>query len=598
MKIKTRISLALSLCAVLVLAVVAFWPVVRAELLTWDDNVQVTDNPDIRSLDAAGVHKIFTSFYVAMYQPLATLSYALEYRLVGLHPWLYHVDNLALHLANCLLVWWLSLLLFRQRRVALLSALLFALWPTQVEVVAWISCRSTLLASGLMLGALISALYYWRRQRLWQLLLVHILFILAILAKPLALIFVGLLALLALREGKFRWKLVYELAPVLIISVVFGVVAMAGRQFSGVIEYHYFNLWKYLAVVGYSFCWQLYKLVWPFSLSNYYSIPVILEQLPAYVYWSALASVLILLLAMASLRYKKSFFAWWFIINISISLLVTPYNLQTGADRYNYLACLALIWPLSLLACHLWPAGKARYYYSACLLLGLMLVVNARSLTAVWHDDIALWRNAATANPSIAAVWYNLGSAYYKQGDWKKAYEAAEYTRLANPFGSDAYVLRGRLKMTVLKDSSGALRDFAKATQLKANNPSAQYNLGLAQLQAGQLAGAAASFEQAIIDNTAKPAPDQEELANAYFMLGQTYLRQNKWRNAERMLTQAIEIDRQQTDENSTNYSAALFARGLARQVLHHPSACADFRSAADLGQTGAKVMLKGCPAQ
>ena len=106
-----RLATALGLLLVLVATLVAYTPAFQADFTNWDDPAYVTRNPLIRELSSENIRRMFTEVYWAAYYPLTLLSYAIEHRLVGLSPWLYHADNVLLHLGTtALLFWWVLLL--------------------------------------------------------------------------------------------------------------------------------------------------------------------------------------------------------------------------------------------------------------------------------------------------------------------------------------------------------------------------------------------------------------------------------------------------------------------------------------------------------
>ena len=108
----------------------------------WDDDLQIISNPDIKALSGDNIIKFFSNFYVGMYQPLTSLSYAVEYHFFRLAPELYHIDNLILHLLNIILGFFFIYALTHKINIAAIVALFFGIHPVNVENIAWISARS------------------------------------------------------------------------------------------------------------------------------------------------------------------------------------------------------------------------------------------------------------------------------------------------------------------------------------------------------------------------------------------------------------------------------------------------------------------------
>ena len=116
-------------------------------LMAWDDNQQVVENEDVKSLSIKSLGKYFTSYYVSSYQPIASLSFAIEYAIFGKNAKVHHITNLLLHLINIGLVYWLLFALFKDKWLTVIVTSIFAVHPFQAEVLGWISTRSTLLYS-------------------------------------------------------------------------------------------------------------------------------------------------------------------------------------------------------------------------------------------------------------------------------------------------------------------------------------------------------------------------------------------------------------------------------------------------------------------
>ncbi|HXW69470.1 MAG TPA: hypothetical protein VEJ88_07650, partial [Dissulfurispiraceae bacterium] len=133
----------------------------------FDDYYQLIGNPVIRSLD-----NFFSSSVGYDYNPrrfIGYLSFALNYHFGGLDVTGYHIVNLAIHIANSILVYFLVLLTFRtpyftsydsrftshisrplsdsRPLIAFFSALLFAVHPVQTQAVTYIVQRFASLAA-------------------------------------------------------------------------------------------------------------------------------------------------------------------------------------------------------------------------------------------------------------------------------------------------------------------------------------------------------------------------------------------------------------------------------------------------------------------
>jgi hypothetical protein len=177
------------LALVLVLTAAIFYPSLKNGFTNWDDDEYLTENPAVRPWSWSNTVRIFTTFTTSVYAPLAVLTYSAEYRFVKLKPFLYHLDNLLLHLMNCSLVFFLILMLVRDPRAAGCAALFFAIHPLRVESVAWITERKDVLAVCFGLASMIAYVRSVRDRSRLGYIIALVLFPLSLLAKPMALTF-------------------------------------------------------------------------------------------------------------------------------------------------------------------------------------------------------------------------------------------------------------------------------------------------------------------------------------------------------------------------------------------------------------------------
>ena len=118
-KVKPKEISGLWMLLVMALSLLAYIPSLQNGFV-WDDTKYIENNPLITTID---LQALFSEYVMGNYHPLTMLTYALEYQVFGLDAGGYHVVNLALHLVNVFLVYYLVALLSRQVFNALVTVL-------------------------------------------------------------------------------------------------------------------------------------------------------------------------------------------------------------------------------------------------------------------------------------------------------------------------------------------------------------------------------------------------------------------------------------------------------------------------------------------
>ena len=115
----------------------------------------------LKSISLDYIINTFKNYHEGLYHPLVTLSYSLEVMIFGFVPAVFHFDNILLHLINIVLVFLIFFKLSRNNYwIGFIVATLFAIHPTRVEVVAWISARKDLLYAPFYLLSILFYLKY------------------------------------------------------------------------------------------------------------------------------------------------------------------------------------------------------------------------------------------------------------------------------------------------------------------------------------------------------------------------------------------------------------------------------------------------------
>ena len=211
---------------------VAYSPVGWAGLV-WDDVVSLTSNPCI--VGPLGLKEIWTTQAALDFAP--DCDHVLDRACVvwGLAPLPYHLVNVLQHGLCAILLW----LVLRELRIpgAWLGAALWALHPVQVESVAWVtemkntqSCLFYLLTILFFVKRLRSAKMTRRGATDWNDALVLLFAALAIASKFSTMVLPAVLALCAWWvEGRWNWRTLLKLVPILLMSVVATVVTLWPR---------------------------------------------------------------------------------------------------------------------------------------------------------------------------------------------------------------------------------------------------------------------------------------------------------------------------------------------------------------------------------
>lgn len=123
-----------------------FFPVAGFEFLNYDDDVFVTNNPNVApGLTWKGIKWAFTSADIDYWRPLSWLSHMVDIEFFGAVAGLHHLTNLVIHIGAVIF----CLLAFHRLTAALwpsaMVAALFAWHPLHVESVAWVGERKDVL---------------------------------------------------------------------------------------------------------------------------------------------------------------------------------------------------------------------------------------------------------------------------------------------------------------------------------------------------------------------------------------------------------------------------------------------------------------------
>lgn len=441
------LMIALAAVGITLATFAAYAPSLTFGFLLWDDLSYVTENPLVRDLSPAGILKIFSTLHASNYHPLALLSYALEFEFFGLNPFVYHLTNLLLHVANAVLLLLFLLHLTRRLFPAALASLWWGIHPFHVESVTWIAERRDVLFTFFFLLSLIT---YQREKagprRIWQRPVSLALFTLACLAKAMAVSLPAVLLLLEYRRTprpQLRAAL-RRILPFFLVAVGVLLITLRIRvQVGEVTLDRAAALFHNFLVVSYCLLFYPAKTLIPLRLSALYPYP---EQVGLALPWIYLIAPLILGgLAVLLWFFRRDrdivFSSLFYLATVSPILQFVPAGAQVTADRYSYLPSIGLLFLFAVLVTRARDALRLRSPRATAALLVLLVGVSLASgihtwnRTFVWRDDRALWNDVLGQFPSSFNAHLIFGSALDREGDLEEAerqYRAALIIRPAN----------------------------------------------------------------------------------------------------------------------------------------------------------------------
>ena len=447
----------LILSLLLVLATLALYnPVTRAPFLNLDDDLYVTENPDVRAgLTWHSVAWAFRTTTNTNWHPITWLSHELDCQVFGLNPAGPHMVNVLLHAASAMLLFLMLANITGMLWRSLMVAALFALHPINVESVAWIAERKNVLSMLFFLLALAAYGWYARRPEVRRYLLVTVLYALGLMTKPQVITFPFALLLLdywplqriaaddAPAGERSILSLLWEKIPWFALSAASALITMKAQSPA---RHEELPLWEHLANAALAYAKYVGKTFWPVNLAPLYPHPGGSVGIPAAAL-SALGILAVTVLVVIFRKRRYLFVGWFWFLGTMVPMIgLVQVGVQSMADRYAYIPLLGIFvivcWgvPDLLPSGHL-PRASAETrlassqpvaslsvvaVLSAVVLVGLGFTLHRQ--VSFWTDNLTLWRHTLDITERNFIAEDNVGTALLVKG---RTDEAIQYFRRA-----------------------------------------------------------------------------------------------------------------------------------------------------------------------
>ncbi len=359
------------------------------------------------------------------------LAHAVDYQLFSLNPWGHHLSSVLLHALNAGLLFLLLAWMSKRTGPSLLVAALFALHPLNVESVAWIAERKSVLSTTFFLLAIGAYVWYARKPDWRRYLLLVAMFALGLMTKPMVITLPFVLLLLdywplerfaighspftfrqkqpsglademplaksagsSSGKKRFLWLLLEKL-PLLMLSAASGGITLIA-QHGAVRSFQElpFAIRAENAVVSYVL--YLWKMVWPARLAALYPHPANGLRL-----WEVLSSsaVLAAITALVLLFRQKRYLAvgwFWFLGTLVPVIGFVQVGEAAMADRYAYISLIGIFimiaWALDDCAGDK-NISTAWRLIPALSVLALLAAMTFRQIE-IWHSEYSVWAHA------------------------------------------------------------------------------------------------------------------------------------------------------------------------------------------------------------
>jgi lipoprotein NlpI len=594
------------------------------DFVALDDDAYIFDNLHIRSFNLPFLRWAFLGFYASNWHPLTWMSHAMDYALWGLNPLGHHLTNIILHAVNTFIVVVLAMRLtealtwtteqtktatFLHERTVLITGavtgMLFGLHPLHVESVAWVAERKDLLCALFFLLSILSYANYARGKESGvrnqgpgvgpkkifinkHYLLSLVLFVLALMSKPMAVTLPAVLLILdwypfiRIHSLKtFRSALVEKL-PFMALSLMSSILTVlaqgAGRA---IVPITFVPVPVRLLVAARSLIAYLWKMAVPVNLVPFYPYPENASLLSGKYLLAVACVVAITVTCLVLAKKQKLWLSGWgyFVITLVPVIGIVQVGGQAMADRYTYLPGLGPFLIVGCAAAWLFDRmnGTKKRWIHAANIIGVAAIILTSVLMAyLTFQQIGVWKNSLVVLNYILdkephnspQVYLYRGMALEKAGKLERALDDYNQALAQDPSYSEAYDNRGLLyQKKGLVDK--AIEDFNRSIQLDPSSGKAYFNRGFIHAETGM-------FDQAIEDFNHALAIEPS-FADAYANRGIAYALTGRRDMALADFNKAIELNERSAD--------AYFDRGkLYYASGQEERARADFQRSCDLG--------------
>lgn len=558
----------------------------------FDDLDSILNNSKIRKI---------TNFYTLKTlqspRPLVDYTFALNYHFGQLNVFGYHLVNLLIHIANGILVFFLSSALLRKLNAsdeettypaALFAALIFIAHPVQTQAVTYIAQRYASMAAFFYMVSVLGYLAARDAVSAGKSRAGGAYFLTAFLSGGLAFLckqnaasfpLALLLTEFACYDQSWKgWKkkLAFILPGMLLIGCFYVFNMGLFRHdihFSKLLEdvseitqdTRRIGRWQYLCTQFNVICNYIRLLLFPIHQNLDYLYPIktgFFDGATPYAF--AFLGGLVFFGWRCRKTHPAVFYGiFWFFITLSVESSIFPIKDALFEHRL-YLP----MFGFSLIAARAagWLAVKRRIWAHAAILASVLsLSAAAYARNAVWRDGVTLWSDVVSKSPSNYRALNNLGNDLMMRGDFDAAMIDFDTAIRLNPAYYITFVNKGILLAKMGKPDE-AIPLFKRVLAINPNFAAARQNLSIACMEKADGDFSSGRYTDAIPLYEESLRLDPQSL-KVHTNLGVAYIRTGRMGEAIEQFKMAQKID-PGSFETAANLGMALYAGGNREDAL------------------------------
>ena len=455
----------LLLCAFLMAITIAlYFPVHTYPFFGLDDYYYIVGNQHLHyGVNWESIKWSFATLTRQNWIPLSFISHALDYQLYGGDAGGHHATNVLLHALDAALLFWVLKRATGYLGRSFMVAALFAVHPMNVEAVAWVAERKTVLSMAFFLLALGAYRWYVDKPSDNRYRVVALMYALGLCAKaqvitlPAVLLLWDFWPLQRLSLGqelspeaklppypqKTLWWLIKEKLSLLMIAAAAAILTVYSE--GGARPQYWPPLSQRLANAVWSYSVYVAKVFWPMHLTPMY--PNRGATLTA---WQVISALLFLLaisgLVLVGRRHRYLPMGWcWFLGTLLPMAEIMQFGKEGMADRFAYQALIGLFiiicWGISDLL-------RQRHFSTAWLAAGgtamllALTMLTSRQIT-YWKSSEAMWYHAIEVIPDHWVAQSMLGMHLEATGNKQEAMTYFRRALAINPRDSVSNIAVG-----------------------------------------------------------------------------------------------------------------------------------------------------------